>query len=275
MCGIAGYIAPENPSSLRDALPRVMARLRHRGPDDEGICVPPDQRRPGAVGLANTRLAILDLSRQSSADVERGRPMDAGVQRRAVQLPGAPGRAGTAGPSIPFGERHGSPAQGLRGVGMRRCRACWNVRPGHLRSSNDRVTLARDPFGIKPLYYAAASAGLRLRDRRRAGISRHRPERRSPGATTTSSRPATPMRAAGHYSRTSVSCPRRTYIEGPVPTRVAGLLVATRPRPRGGRLVRGRPRAWSVRRFSTACACTCAAMFRSALRCPAVSTPPP
>jgi len=52
MCGIAGIWGQHQ----REDLERAMAALRHRGPDGEGIF----QDRKCAVGLAHTRLSILD-----------------------------------------------------------------------------------------------------------------------------------------------------------------------------------------------------------------------
>ena len=54
MCGIAGF------QGRFDAglLPKMAARLAHRGPDDEGLYHDADQ----AVGLVHRRLAIQDLS---------------------------------------------------------------------------------------------------------------------------------------------------------------------------------------------------------------------
>ena len=56
MCGIAGYhgklMAPE---AAADRLGRMVAALRHRGPDGEGIAV------RGETGLAHTRLSIVGL----------------------------------------------------------------------------------------------------------------------------------------------------------------------------------------------------------------------
>ena len=59
MCGIAGVIAPQE-EVVQRALPKMVAALHHRGPDDQGIVVRP----LGAhfVGLGHTRLAILDLT---------------------------------------------------------------------------------------------------------------------------------------------------------------------------------------------------------------------
>src|ERR671933_251499 len=55
MCGIAG-IARAEPSGVGEAvLARMAATLRHRGPDGVGLC-------PGVrVGLAHTRLSIIDV----------------------------------------------------------------------------------------------------------------------------------------------------------------------------------------------------------------------
>jgi len=56
MCGIAGIVSSSPvPDQL---LPSFLKALRHRGPDDEGTYLSPDR----TVGLAHTRLSILDLS---------------------------------------------------------------------------------------------------------------------------------------------------------------------------------------------------------------------
>jgi len=53
MCGIGGSTASE-----AAGLWEMTSLLGHRGPDDRGIW----QERPGGVGLAHTRLAVIDLS---------------------------------------------------------------------------------------------------------------------------------------------------------------------------------------------------------------------
>ena len=57
MCGIAG-VASVHGSPSRDWLENAAGALRHRGPDDSGQWWSED----GTVGLAQTRLAIIDLS---------------------------------------------------------------------------------------------------------------------------------------------------------------------------------------------------------------------
>ena len=59
MCGIGGFvmcraISPREPAEAR--LWRMIATLRHRGPDDEGVWT------DGRAGLAHARLSIIDLS---------------------------------------------------------------------------------------------------------------------------------------------------------------------------------------------------------------------
>jgi asparagine synthase (glutamine-hydrolysing) len=59
MCGIGGIIDVSlTADEIRFRLERMQAKLRHRGPDDEGLYF--DGR--SGVGLAHTRLSILDLS---------------------------------------------------------------------------------------------------------------------------------------------------------------------------------------------------------------------
>ena len=55
MCGIAGILALSGRPPSRSELDRMGARLRHRGPDGEASWV------EDAVGLAHTRLSIIDL----------------------------------------------------------------------------------------------------------------------------------------------------------------------------------------------------------------------
>jgi asparagine synthase (glutamine-hydrolysing) len=55
MCGIAGIVGP---GCTRERLEAMVARQRHRGPDDEGL----DVRAGEAVALGHNRLSIIDLS---------------------------------------------------------------------------------------------------------------------------------------------------------------------------------------------------------------------
>ena len=59
MCGIAGFVTSGEPApraALEARLWRMLATLRHRGPDDEGVWT------DGRAGLAHARLSIIDPS---------------------------------------------------------------------------------------------------------------------------------------------------------------------------------------------------------------------
>jgi asparagine synthase (glutamine-hydrolysing) len=57
MCGICGIVELERGEVARESLLAMRESLRHRGPDDCGLWVSPDNR----VGLAHRRLSIIDL----------------------------------------------------------------------------------------------------------------------------------------------------------------------------------------------------------------------
>ena len=63
MCGITGAVWTDPAKAVEQAtLPRMIAALRHRGPDDEGqYLVPPRDAQPG-VALGHRRLSILDVA---------------------------------------------------------------------------------------------------------------------------------------------------------------------------------------------------------------------
>jgi asparagine synthase (glutamine-hydrolysing) len=56
MCGVAGILDLRGHRVAEDELDRMVAAIRHRGPDDRGVWAGDN------VGLTNARLAILDLS---------------------------------------------------------------------------------------------------------------------------------------------------------------------------------------------------------------------
>src|SRR4051812_48731221 len=76
MCGIAGLIGV-SPEVAREIAPRLLAALRHRGPNDQGIQEVSDPRgeSPPAV-LVHARLSILDLTSAGHQPM-RDQPADA------------------------------------------------------------------------------------------------------------------------------------------------------------------------------------------------------
>ena len=150
MCGIAGIFKFDAQRRVEQArLERMRAVLRHRGPDGEGVTV------RGRVGLAHSRLSIIDLS--------GGRqPMSDPSNRIWISYNGEiynfrELRAELA--SLGFGFSTQSDTE----VILRAYEAFGEDCVRHLRGmfafaiwdkDQQRLFLARDRLGIKPLYYA-------------------------------------------------------------------------------------------------------------------------
>ena len=164
MCGIAGIIGSR--ASVETA--RSMSqRLRHRGPDGDGIW-----SEPGIV-LAHRRLAIQDLSEGGHQPMAHGSQVLTynGEIYNHEQL-----RAGLAGPWRSTGDTevlvHLLDAQGSaclnRVVGMFAF-AAWDIRA-------QRLLLARDRLGIKPLYYQLLPDGIAFASELKALLELGRPQ---------------------------------------------------------------------------------------------------
>jgi asparagine synthase (glutamine-hydrolysing) len=148
MCGIAGIIGSRASAELARAM---AARLRHRGPDGEGVWSEP------GVALSHRRLAILDLSEGGH------QPMvfDSQVltyngeiynhERLRAGLPGPWHSTGDTEVLVHLLAKHGSACL-ERLVGMFAF-AAWDTR-------ERRLLLARDRVGIKPLYYRLLPDGI-------------------------------------------------------------------------------------------------------------------
>jgi len=162
MCGINGIVRldPRAPGVDLAELLRVREAMERRGPDGAGQWLAPD----GSVGLAHRRLAIIDLS-------EAGRqPMLREDGRLAIVFNGEiynyrelRGELADQGETF----RTGSDTEVLLALYARegtrmlpRLRgmftfALWDARERTL-------VLARDTYGIKPLYYAVERGTLRF-----------------------------------------------------------------------------------------------------------------
>ena len=152
MCGIAGLIGPDDTPPDGAVLDRLADALAHRGPDGRGRHV------AGGVGLIQNRLSIIDLEggRQPILD-DAGNAIVANGEiynYRELRADLAGQRFATASDSEP--PLHLFLRDGLDFVDRLRGMYALAI---HHRASN-RVVLARDPFGIKPLYYAEGPWGL-------------------------------------------------------------------------------------------------------------------
>jgi asparagine synthase (glutamine-hydrolysing) len=155
MCGIVGIVARHG-SIAPDLLERATHSLAHRGPDDfSTIVIRETAPEPVEVGLGNRRLAILDLSllgHQPMQDPETGnwityngeiynfREIRERLEREGLHFQSHSDTEVVLKAYGRWGERC---LQELRGMFAF---AIWDAR-------RHRVFLARDPMGIKPLYY--------------------------------------------------------------------------------------------------------------------------
>lgn len=153
MCGIAGYFAEVD----RAVLKAMSATIRHRGPDGDDLYW--DSRAP--VGLAHRRLSIIDLSaagNQPMSDasgsfwiVYNGEIYNFRKLRRDLELNGVIFKSRTDTEVIlEMYKKTGTDL--LRHLNGMYAFAIWD-------RVRQVIFLARDGFGIKPLYYCMPSAG--------------------------------------------------------------------------------------------------------------------
>jgi asparagine synthase (glutamine-hydrolysing) len=162
MCGITAIYAYRSDASAVAAgeLEAITERMRSRGPDAGGTWISPD----GRVGLGNRRLAIIDLSAEGTQpmrDVERelaivfnGEIYNYRELRASLERGGARFHSHTdTEVLLQLYRRDGERMTGLlRGM---YAFAIWE--PGARR-----MFVARDPYGIKPLYLADDGGTIRL-----------------------------------------------------------------------------------------------------------------
>ena len=145
MCGIVGIVGCAN----RDLLIRMRDCLRHRGPDVAGIALWPN------AGLAHRRLSIIDLTGggqpmpnedESVWVVFNGEIYNHGELRKQLEQHGH--RFATSSDTeviVHLYEELGEQCvERLRG----------DFAFGIWDRSNEKLVLARDRLGVKPLYYA-------------------------------------------------------------------------------------------------------------------------
>jgi asparagine synthase (glutamine-hydrolysing) len=159
ICGLATSRGPVDPERLR----AMSATLVHRGPDSDGVLV------DGPVGLAARRLSIIDLETGDqpianedgtvhvvqNGEIYNYRELRAGLERAGHQFR----TQSDTEVLVHLYEEHGEGfAERLRGMFAV---AVWDA-------GCQRLLLARDPFGIKPLYYRIDADGLAFASELRA-----------------------------------------------------------------------------------------------------------
>ena len=162
MCGIAGIFAYHNaapPVRVEEVL-KIREAMQARGPDGAGLWLSPDKR----LALAHRRLSIIDLS-------------EAGMQ--PMTTPDQSIRVVFNGEIYNYRElRHGLEHQGHRFQSQSDTEVLLHLYQEYGAAMMDRLRgmyafaiwdnvkqsllLSRDPFGIKPLYYADDGKTLRF-----------------------------------------------------------------------------------------------------------------
>jgi asparagine synthase (glutamine-hydrolysing) len=159
MCGIFGVVAL-NAQVPVDVLKRATESLAHRGPDDSGTIIAHDSLDLVEIGLGNRRLAILDLSplaHQPMHDAATGnwivyngeiynfRDVRKDLEQAGTKFVSHSDTEVLLQAYAHWGDKCLTKFRGMFAF------AIWDARA-------HRLFLARDPMGIKPLYYAESGA---------------------------------------------------------------------------------------------------------------------
>lgn len=152
MCGISGFLSNDSDAAQR-AVERMNRAQRHRGPDDEGL----QSLRIGEqhLALGHRRLAILDLTSAGHQPMQNPTAGDWIVYNGEIyNYPALRKELEAAGHS--FASRCDTEAI-LKGFDQwgtgcfERLRGMFSL--ALYDAHKQRLVLARDPMGIKPLYY--------------------------------------------------------------------------------------------------------------------------
>ncbi len=172
MCGICGYQGAFDPGLIH----RMTTILQHRGPDGEGIA---EWTTPTPTGFGHRRLAIIDLSpsghQPMAVDCEacgavglddlaltyNGELYNYQELRHDLEAKGHRFRSKTDSEVL----LHGYAEYGTDFLGRLNGIFAFAIRDGRTRGrpagiERGDLFLARDQFGIKPLYHAVTSAGV-------------------------------------------------------------------------------------------------------------------
>ena len=157
MCGICGVVGQADEQLIKN----MLARMAHRGPDDEGVYIA-ETSTTERVGLGHRRLSIIDLSPAGHEPMPdrsnqiwltfNGEIYNFKELRRELEARGHIFKSNTDAEVIIYaycewGRECLSRLNGMFAF------AIWDAR-------DESLLLARDRLGIKPLYYADTPAGF-------------------------------------------------------------------------------------------------------------------
>ena len=157
MCGIAGFYLTGHPGAAEPALEQMGSSIRHRGPDDMRLWRNPAR----SAGLISTRLSIIDIELGiqpmtslcgSYTIAFNGEIYNFAAVKQELEKAGSRFRTNSDTEVVLEAYRYWGPSalSHLRGM---YAIALYDRR-------NDLLFLARDPTGIRPLYYTNAGGWL-------------------------------------------------------------------------------------------------------------------
>ena len=163
MCGIAGKINFSGESVSKDSIKRMTDAIAHRGPDGEG------QYTDRNVGLGHRRLSIIDLTERASQPMQMGedytityngevynyKELRAELEEQGIVFRSDSDTEVVLASYIVWGEKCISRFNGMFAL------AIWDRK-------KRRIFLARDRYGIKPLYYLKDEKKLLFASEQRA-----------------------------------------------------------------------------------------------------------
>ncbi|MFO1353043.1 MAG: asparagine synthase (glutamine-hydrolyzing) [Gammaproteobacteria bacterium] len=157
MCGISGWLVSATDRYGEAELAALAAALRHRGPDDQGLFMD----RANGIALAHNRLSIIDLSRRGrqpmasvdgdlvlvyNGELYNFRELRATLIGKGHRFRSATDTEVVLNAFLEWGDECLTRFHGMFAL------ALW-------RKSAGRLLLARDPLGVKPLYYHLLAGG--------------------------------------------------------------------------------------------------------------------
>ncbi|OEZ46114.1 asparagine synthetase [glutamine-hydrolyzing] 1 [Janthinobacterium sp. MP5059B] len=161
MCGIAGFILPASVPGQRDIMTAMGAAIAHRGPDDTGILDVATGNAQYRVGLVHRRLSIIDLATGHqplgnadgsvqvifNGEIYNFQPLREQLIALGHTFKTASDTETIVHAYVQWGEECVRHFRGMFAF------AIWDAR-------HDRLFIARDPFGKKPLFLCEHAGGL-------------------------------------------------------------------------------------------------------------------
>ncbi|MBZ5703474.1 MAG: asparagine synthase (glutamine-hydrolyzing) [Acidobacteriia bacterium] len=187
MCGICGIVLTANPATAEARVRAMSAALRHRGPDDEGFLA--GDSRAAGVALGMRRLSIIDLQGGHQPIWNEAHNVAVVLNGEIYNYRELRERLTRAGHQFSTHSDTEVLVHGWEEWGedcLHELRGMYAFALLDLRGQvlTPQLFLARDPLGIKPLYYTQTREGLFFASEVRALLAGGVAKELSPDALT-------------------------------------------------------------------------------------------